>query len=264
MLFGINKSKARLSSRLSRVYATMFAVVLIFLSAAVFWTAYRFLLNKQYDNITTLAQVASDHIIEEFREGDSLDEREILEEGDSGANANFYLTNSAGKVINRIVNFYFDFDAHSFSFSAPRLAKTEKNQMLLCYAQNIMDDGHSFGKLYVVLNLQNEQDFLRLLGTLLIVANVVGWILALFVGRRTSEHMLAPINSMIEDANNIGSKSLDARLEVPDADDELRNLALTINGMLSRIEQAFRAQGRFVADASHELRTPLAILQGKR
>ena len=120
----------------------------------------------------------------------------------------------------------------------------------------------SVGTLYAVMKMEAEKDFLKLLGLLLIGANIAGVFAALFVGWRTSRRMLAPIDSMITDAQNIGSKSLDARLDVPEAEDELRSLALTINGMLERIEKAFEAQGRFVSDASHELRTPLAILQG--
>ena len=49
---------------------------------------------------------------------------------------------------------------------------------------------------------------------------------------------------------------------VPEPDDELKNLALTINNMLERVSSAYRQQGRFVADVSHELRTPLAVMQG--
>ena len=51
----------------------------------------------------------------------------------------------------------------------------------------------------------------------------------------------------------------DARLAVPPADDELRRLALTLNEMLGRLEEAIERERRFVDDASHELRTPLAL-----
>ncbi len=43
--------------------------------------------------------------------------------------------------------------------------------------------------------------------------------------------------------------------------DELRELAETIDGLLERLETAFEAQRRFVANASHELRTPLAMMR---
>jgi signal transduction histidine kinase len=43
----------------------------------------------------------------------------------------------------------------------------------------------------------------------------------------------------------------------------LGSLALTINDLLTRLEDSFKEQQRFVADASHELRTPLAVLRGE-
>jgi signal transduction histidine kinase len=74
--------------------------------------------------------------------------------------------------------------------------------------------------------------------------------------------MLSPIQDMIDKAELIDSHSLKERLEVPRSNDELHRLALTINGMLGRVERAFEQQGEFAANASHELRTPLSILQG--
>jgi two-component system OmpR family sensor kinase len=52
-----------------------------------------------------------------------------------------------------------------------------------------------------------------------------------------------------------------AVLPVPQSDDEISRLAVTLNDMLARLQAAFEHERRFVADASHELRTPLALLQ---
>ena len=46
------------------------------------------------------------------------------------------------------------------------------------------------------------------------------------------------------------------------AKNELKDLALVINGMLDRIELSYNSQKQFVSDASHELRTPIAVIQG--
>ena len=43
--------------------------------------------------------------------------------------------------------------------------------------------------------------------------------------------------------------------------DELEQLSVSLNGMIERIDRAFRYLNRFTADASHELRTPLALIR---
>ena len=101
-----------------------------------------------------------------------------------------------------------------------------------------------------------------MLAELLILLNLLGALLALAVGRITAGRMLRPIAGMIHRARSIDASALDARLKVPEAEDELRLLAQTINGMLDRVEAAYRRQAQFAQDASHELRTPLAVLQG--
>jgi signal transduction histidine kinase len=65
---------------------------------------------------------------------------------------------------------------------------------------------------------------------------------------------------MLRQAATITASNLHTRLPVPAADDEIADLADTMNTMLDRIESATAAQHRFVADASHELRSPLSTI----
>jgi signal transduction histidine kinase len=53
------------------------------------------------------------------------------------------------------------------------------------------------------------------------------------------------------------------RLPVPPAADEVRALAVTLNGMLDRLAAARQRQRLFVADAAHELRSPLASMRAQ-
>ena len=62
--------------------------------------------------------------------------------------------------------------------------------------------------------------------------------------------------------DSINASHLDARLSLSDFSDEMKPLAEAINEMLTRIDEAYREQIRFVSDASHELRTPIAVIQG--
>jgi two-component system, OmpR family, sensor kinase len=72
---------------------------------------------------------------------------------------------------------------------------------------------------------------------------------------------LRPIERMRRRADEISTSSLDERLPVPPASDELRRLGETLNEMLAGLEAGLERERRFVADASHELRTPLALLR---
>jgi signal transduction histidine kinase len=71
------------------------------------------------------------------------------------------------------------------------------------------------------------------------------------------------VKLIIQKANAIEANQLKERVPVPDSRDEIFNLAVTINSLLSRLEKAFQSQERFIADASHQLKTPLAILRGE-
>lgn len=88
-------------------------------------------------------------------------------------------------------------------------------------------------------------------------------ILAAFGGLYLSRRALAPVAAMIEKARSLSPARLGERIPVPGPQDEIRQLALTLNGLLDRLQQAFDSQERFVADASHQLKTPLAILRGE-
>ncbi|XGC79769.1 ATP-binding protein [Bdellovibrio bacteriovorus] len=88
-------------------------------------------------------------------------------------------------------------------------------------------------------------------------------LIATFGGLFLSARALNPVNKMINIAQNIKASELSQRVPVPNANDEIRKLSLTLNEMLDRIQQAFLSQERFVADASHQLLTPLTIMRGE-
>lgn len=73
---------------------------------------------------------------------------------------------------------------------------------------------------------------------------------------------LAPVEDIRTRVAQVqGTSELDARVPVPDGDDEIARLAVTMNAMLERLETGSDRQRRFVGDASHELRSPLATIR---
>jgi heavy metal sensor kinase len=89
---------------------------------------------------------------------------------------------------------------------------------------------------------------------LIVLTGLGGWFLA--------GQTLKPVDRITDIARGIGESDLSRRIDIV-SDDELGRLAATLNGMISRLEEAFLKERRFVADASHELRTPLAVLQAE-
>ncbi len=261
MSFGTKRAKNKLSDRLTAVYALLFAIMLFLLTIGVFFSAFQFLIRKQSTNLAITIELISDHLVEEIEEGEPLSNQEILEEQNNDPYLSMFIYDASGNMINRMLNFHLNEEALPNADSSPILVFDE-GKLLLCASHNIQEHSTVYGTVYIVQNLQSEASFLKLLGILLIGANLIGALAALLVGRATSRRMLFPISQMIAATNQIGGNNLDARLDVPEPDDELKSLALTINGMLERVSTAYRQQGRFVADVSHELRTPLAVMQG--
>jgi heavy metal sensor kinase len=72
---------------------------------------------------------------------------------------------------------------------------------------------------------------------------------------------LAPVDQITQTARTISAQNLSSRLVVPNTRDELQRLSETLNGMLGRLEAAFKKITQFTADASHELRTPVAVMR---
>lgn len=92
-----------------------------------------------------------------------------------------------------------------------------------------------------------------------------GTILAFLAGLAVAQRAMSPIASMTAVAREIAmTRDPSKRLPKPESDDEVAELARTLDQMLSELdaarsetEQMIQAQRDFVADASHELRTPL-------
>jgi signal transduction histidine kinase len=88
---------------------------------------------------------------------------------------------------------------------------------------------------------------------LVLLVGLLAWYLA---GRA-----LRPVEAIRSEAASITGTTIHRRVPVPESGDEVSRLAVTMNEMLDRLEDAATRQRRFVSDASHELRSPVASIR---
>ena len=134
-------------------------------------------------------------------------------------------------------------------------------QEVRLYSVALVDNGVIFGVLQVGESLAQLNDTLRsIIITLLIITPFV-LLLGAFGSYWLAKRAFRPILYLTRTAREIKVGDLHRRVPVPQARDEVYDLALTLNEMIGRLDQAFTQQRRFIADASHELRTPVAVIR---
>ncbi len=101
----------------------------------------------------------------------------------------------------------------------------------------------------------------HLLRLTLLVAFPLLVVLLAAVSWRVLGAALRPVEALRAGAEDITGAARSDRLPVPDSRDEIHRLAVTLNGMLHRLDAARARQRAFVADAAHELRSPLTNMR---
>ncbi|HEY3866468.1 MAG TPA: HAMP domain-containing sensor histidine kinase [Solirubrobacteraceae bacterium] len=131
----------------------------------------------------------------------------------------------------------------------------------------IASTGERVGQVYVQYgrSVSDTEATVTRVELFLLIGVLVGTGLALFAGMMIARRAMAPIARLTSAAAEI-ARTRDPSRVVPqsEADDEVSELARTLEGMLRELDAArgeteamLVRQRRFVADASHELRTPL-------
>lgn len=127
----------------------------------------------------------------------------------------------------------------------------------------IQRDGRISGVLEVGLSEGDVSETLQALLLIVGIAYPVTLLVASVGGVFLAERALAPVDRVTRLARRMSAEDLSQRLNLRLPDDEVGRLARTFDEMIARLDDAFRRQRQFTADASHELRTPLTAMKGQ-
>ena len=127
----------------------------------------------------------------------------------------------------------------------------------------IRRDGQIVGVLEVGQSEEDVSDTLTTLLTIMGVAYPFTLVVAVLGGVFLAGRALSPVDKITKLARRVSAEHLGQRLDLSLPDDEVGRLARTFDEMIGRLDDAFRRQRQFTADASHELRTPLTIMKGQ-
>ncbi len=123
-----------------------------------------------------------------------------------------------------------------------------------------MEDGS-----HIFLGLSERHD-LRMLRSLRLRFSLL-WLMLVMLGFAmvflSTRRMLSHVRKMTEAASRIGHSDLGARVPVTRRNDEVSQLALTLNRMLDRIERSMHQLHTITDSLAHDLRSPLTAIRGK-
>ncbi len=129
------------------------------------------------------------------------------------------------------------------------------------YPLGLVRPVHRAHILQVAAPLRPVSDVVRTLVRLLIAVGGVGIGLTFLGAWGLAGRAVRPAREIAEQAEAITAGSLSARIHAHADAIEYQRLVAVLNDMLERLQAAFEAQRRFVADASHEVRHPVAVLR---
>lgn len=250
---------AKISVKLTLIYAFMFSLLLLFLNASILYGIKYYLYsqsNKQLEDIKTIITSK----ITNPSENIALSDKEIVADIPSNENIHIRIIQQDGNVINSSDKFKYKVEIKE---PYEKILKKESKDKRILY-ENISIDDKDYGTVYlqIVKDMENEYDFLEILFILMGIADFIGVIASIVIGYIISKKMLKPIDYITKTAESISINNLKERIVVKGPEDELKRLGDTFNKMIDRLQESFDRQIQFVSDASHELRTPIAVVQG--
>lgn len=256
--------------RLTLLYSGILALMLLGLSAALYFTAARAFVVVAQERLAGEAQrlVTS--------RGFGLDHIEMMHGRFADPQTYVQTLHADGQVADRTPNLgdyvipLSEAGRKACEQGRPwsETVTTEAGRLLV-YSRPVSAQGQA-GILQIASSLVESDQSLSTLRNLLTSGTVMATLITFGLGWVLSGAALRPIDRLTQTARVIGAeRNFGRRLNHTGPNDEIGRLTATLNTMLTELqsayqqtEQSLHAQRRFVADASHELRTPLTTLRG--
>ena len=131
------------------------------------------------------------------------------------------------------------------------------------YPLRLLGAAHGIHLLQVAAPTEPVDRTVNQFGLLVAALAGLGTAGAYLIGWRLAGVALQPTEEITRQAEAIEAGTLSERITAHANVREFSRLVTVLNGMLTRLDQAFKVQRRFTADASHELRAPLNVLRGE-
>jgi two-component system sensor histidine kinase ArlS len=250
-----NLFRFSLTFKIGIIYTTLILIALLIFNFSLLNGAKLFMLYSE----TTLFEETKGRMMTNFSMGVPFEPESIIRFADA-EKVIVNVFNSTGDMI-LTSNDTYKFNKMNLSQSNTNFVlKFEERHLLASSIKLVFRDGAFEIQIYKdVTSIYEYTNSLIAIGLLIIVVVVF---LIIAIGSKISKNLLLPIQTMTEQVKAFSIKSLDKRLDVIEAKDELKDLAMQFNSMLDHIEDAYRKQNQFVSDASHELRTPISVING--
>lgn len=239
------------------------AIIFVIIYLVVYISSYRHLdsdiLQEKEEIINTLDWKADSIIINKMPEWEEAEHKKVE------VNPTFIqIVDNKDKMIFKSANLH----ANHFLFNPGNEkgyfynTQIDKQRLRLGQFPVKNDDGKIIGQLTIGVSQQESYYVLNNLLITLCISFPVLLLVLYWVIYIAASKSIAPVNQLIRAASGINDSNIDTRLPLPENEDELYQLARTINELLSRIDNSIQQQKQFTADASHEIRTPLAAIRG--
>lgn len=231
--------------------------LLLFFSSLVYYFSTSSQHNKFRDNLVERAKNTAILLINVV-EVDSALLKKIHESTISWQNEEIVLTDSALRVVY----------SNKPDYLSEKVLKQNVPQSGQIYFSIAEKDGvcykHRYNNktwyVYVMAFDSSRKENLRELIDVLFWSILISTFLSVYLSYLFSNRAIQPISRLINSIRTINSSKLSNRLDEGNRQDEIAQLAIAFNEMLSNLEISFQNQADFVSNASHELRTPLTIM----